>query len=98
MFFMNTMHRRRKMRHIEEVFKGVYDIKRDYVINRQKIPLLFVKQRVAVEFGEYNEGSKRTKELEKAGLKVFNTPDTEDEFTAMGRLMTVLERLKASPA
>ena len=81
------------MRHIVDTLKTVYEIKTNYKINKQSVSLLFVNQRLAVEFGEYAEGSKRTRELEKAGFKIFNTPHGEDAYAAIGRLIHVLHKL-----
>jgi hypothetical protein len=91
MLFMNHYKRCRKDRRLVYIFQSTYEIKKNFKINKHKVAILFPKERVAVEFGEYDNSSKRIMELEKSGLHVFNIPDNEDVFSAASRLLYILK-------
>lgn len=94
MFFYHTYKNHTKKAHIIQVFQSSYDIKKNYKILKYNAALLFPKYRVLVEFGEYNKDSKKTIELEKAGLKIFNVPNGECIFLTCSRLLYVLKNIE----
>lgn len=91
MFYYYTCKRNRKLNCVIKIFQPSYDVKKNFKISKYTVPLFFPSFKIAFEYGEYENDSKRTEELEKAGIKVFNSPDCEDACTAAGRLLYIIK-------
>lgn len=91
MFYYHTYLRNRKARRLMTVFQSSVEIKRNFKVSKQNIALLIPKYRIAIEFGEYDNTSKKIMELEKAGLRVVNIPDSENAYSAAGRLLYIIK-------
>lgn len=94
MLFINTYKRHKKVKQLSAIFEPSYEIKKNFKISKHTLCMLFPKYRLAVEFGEYDNSSKRTIELEKAGLRIFNVPDMECIFQTAGRLLYIINNSK----
>ena len=90
MFYANTLKRRQKVRRLANIFEKCFEIQRNCKVLNYKIPLLFPKQKIAVEFGGYDRYNTKTINLEKTGIRIFNIPDNEDVFHTAGRLLYVI--------